>query len=514
MSPLQLPQDSRVYVKEIPGCGRGTFASTHLDAGCQILQIPQPLVLILDVANISRYCDYCYRSPYDQTTFAGQDTILKLVRCKACKTVRYCGQLCQRKAWDEYHKHECRVYASQPSVLPTTNRALLRLLRRHESHLLTKESWDSFEAMEHHYSQVRAIGGQTWNDFCLIAQKLRSDSATDLSLDKLVLFVCRVACNSFTMITPLLEPIGLALDPQAALLNHSCDPNAFVRFDIAPPSAALTPSSYGALTIISLRPVAPHEQVTIAYIDPTNPTPQRQRELKARYHFQCRCPFCLRERGAFHGRECPTSAMAELDHTTQDSITQLRESAQQCLRQVQVGDEGKHVDSLRASMSDLARSNSFQIHHYPWPQLRKQMLVGLLQIESFENAFIQCSILVRKVHPLLYRDEVHPVRLVELWTLSQIGLHLMDINRNVLYVIFAAMQLLQTLLSRGERATGQFEVMVDMMINKLKLQQHLWRNFIKDPGRPWLWLDRLIEANLGKEAAREEGSTLLSDSLS
>lgn len=93
MTQLQRPEDSRVSVKNVPGSGRGTFATLNLDAGCQVLQIAQPLLLVLDVANISRYCDYCYRSPYDQSTFAGQDPILNLVRCKDCKTVRYCGQV-------------------------------------------------------------------------------------------------------------------------------------------------------------------------------------------------------------------------------------------------------------------------------------------------------------------------------------------------------------------------------------------------------------------------------------
>lgn len=304
--------------------------------------------------------------------------------------------------------------------------------------------------------------------------------------------ISQVACNSFTMINPILEPIGLALDPRAALLNHSCDPNAYVRFDISPPSST-SPALYGSITVITLRPIAPDEQITIAYIDPTIPVIQRQRELKTRYHFRCRCHLCL-----------PRN-----DPAAQESIIKLQKSAQQHLRQVPVGDEGQHVDSIRASMSELARSNAFQIHHYPWPQLRKQMLIGLLQLESFESAFIQCGILVRKIHPLLYRDETHPVRLAELWSLSQIGLHLIGINRNVVYVIFAAAQLLQNRLSQGERATGQFEVMVDMMVNKLKLHQQAWRNFVKDPARPWLWLDRLIEANLDREGSQNEDAGLL-----
>lgn len=295
------------------------------------------------------------------------------------------------------------------------------------------------------------------------------------------------------MINPILEPIGLALDPRAALLNHSCDPNAYVRFDISPPSVPTSHALYGSITVITLRPIAQDEQITIAYIDPTIPFAQRQRDLKTRYHFQCRCHLCL-----------PGHVS-----TAQDNIIKLQESAQQHLRQVHVGDEGRHVDSIRASMSELARSNAFEIHHYPWPQLRKQMLIGLLQLESFENAFIQCGILVRKIHPLLYTDETHPVCLAELWTLSQIGLHLIGINRNVVYVIFAAVQLLQTRLSQGERASGQFEVMVDMMMNKVKLHQQAWRNFVKDPARPWLWLDGLIEANLDREGSQNDDAGLL-----
>jgi hypothetical protein len=36
--------------------------------------------------------------------------------------------------------------------------------------------------------------------------------------------------NSFTLSTPSLTPIGVAVSPGIALCNHSCEPNAVVVF--------------------------------------------------------------------------------------------------------------------------------------------------------------------------------------------------------------------------------------------------------------------------------------------
>ena len=42
--------------------------------------------------------------------------------------------------------------------------------------------------------------------------------------------ITQFATNAFTLSTPALSAIGTAISPTAALINHSCDPNAAVVF--------------------------------------------------------------------------------------------------------------------------------------------------------------------------------------------------------------------------------------------------------------------------------------------
>ena len=77
---------------------------------------------------------------------------------------------------------------------------------------------------------------------------------------------------------------GLALFGAGALLNHSCAPNAFPRFDGA------------TLVIVSRRSLHPGEDVTINYGASPLRVPYvslRRSALRERYGFDCRCIACM-----------------------------------------------------------------------------------------------------------------------------------------------------------------------------------------------------------------------------
>lgn len=87
--------------------------------------------------------------------------------------------------------------------------------------------------------------------------------------------------NSITLVTPTFDPIGIAFDPIASLINHSCDPNSVMTFDGQ------------SLSVRALKGIAKDEELTISYIDNTNPTHKRQDELTERYFFKCECTRCV-----------------------------------------------------------------------------------------------------------------------------------------------------------------------------------------------------------------------------
>ena len=71
--------------------------------------------------------------------------------------------------------------------------------------------------------------------------------------------------------------ISATLDLFASLMNHSCDPNAFVFCKGA------------QLRARSLRPIAAGEEITISYVNPLYNYNFRQKRLKSKYFFACQC---------------------------------------------------------------------------------------------------------------------------------------------------------------------------------------------------------------------------------
>jgi hypothetical protein len=58
--------------------------------------------------------------------------------------------------------------------------------------------------------------------------------------------------NSFTLSSPSLSPIGVAMSPLIAMANHSCDPNAVVVF----------PEGGGAMRVVAIRDILPGDEVS------------------------------------------------------------------------------------------------------------------------------------------------------------------------------------------------------------------------------------------------------------
>ncbi|KAF2146567.1 uncharacterized protein K452DRAFT_67495 [Aplosporella prunicola CBS 121167] len=93
-------------------------------------------------------------------------------------------------------------------------------------------------------------------------------------------YVPQILTNSLTLVTSIMDPLGLSLDPYPCTANHSCAPNAFVLNDGA------------TLVLRAMRPIAQDEELFVSYIDGSNPFHKRQAELLDRYYFTCKCAKC------------------------------------------------------------------------------------------------------------------------------------------------------------------------------------------------------------------------------
>lgn len=77
--------------------------------------------------------------------------------------------------------------------------------------------------------------------------------------------------------------------PHTGLINHSCEPNASVRFE----------SGSNELSIVANEDLAPGTEVAICYFDECmllRGVHSRRRYLREHYLFQCQCPRCVREK--------------------------------------------------------------------------------------------------------------------------------------------------------------------------------------------------------------------------
>jgi hypothetical protein len=76
--------------------------------------------------------------------------------------------------------------------------------------------------------------------------------------------------------------LGSCLEPFAALMNHSCDPNSAFFFE-GP-----------VLRVRSTKTITAGEELTISYTDPTESFDFRQKQL-SNYYFICKCKKCEKE---------------------------------------------------------------------------------------------------------------------------------------------------------------------------------------------------------------------------
>lgn len=320
--------------------------------------------------------------------------------------------------------------------------------------------------------------------------------------------------NSFTLTTPTFDPIGLALHPKSALFNHSCQPNAFVRFDVPPQSDAEKFSPHGSISVYTLRPVAQDEELTISYVDTTIPMAKRQQELKERYFFDCSCDFCSQGLSpVLDGYRLDDDSSVQERQKVSKSLTKVQTLAEEYLEGVKAtpGQEHQQVTGIRDAMRALAATRRWRLHRYPWPQLRKALFLGALDLEEWGHAFFQSAILLRKVYPLTIAENHHPVRLVEMWTFFKMC-------HTRLYTIrgpgarkdlepldtlcHVVLHELDGLLNVGGRAEGRLERLVVEALHRRQKEPSLYGNIeerVRNSSAAWAWLDQKIDDYLVEE---------------
>ena len=290
--PVYALQNTPLDIDASPTHGRGlriAAGSGGVAAGTTLLAVEA--VSALNTTQLGVRCHYC---------FARREQ--GLLRCSRCRFARYCDATCQAAGWKQArHRDECdalaRWYAGA-DTLPDFDRdpgpsvrvlaQLLWLRRRHGP-----AWWAPFAAMQSHRQDAPAAQRDEASQVAVrLAQFVGSEAGLRaLGIDRaksLLELVCQCLTNAFTLTDAQLDPIGAALNPTAALLNHSCTPNTVVVFSSA------TEHARCPMEVVALRDLAEGEPIYTSYVDLAAPLPVRQQTLQERYYFTCKCRLCTR----------------------------------------------------------------------------------------------------------------------------------------------------------------------------------------------------------------------------
>ncbi|MCJ1249215.1 hypothetical protein MMC30_006438 [Trapelia coarctata] len=425
---------SHAYTGSAGPAGTGLFAARDFEAGELVLRLEREVVSVLDSGRFGVACERCFLTEEDGEE---DDVEVKLKKCGGCGVVKFCGEVgckieeeagivkCQTTSWKHHHKYECKIFKRlYPNVLPNTARLLMRILLRRQNMVLPSTDWEAFMKLQHHLDYFKAQKNpqatNTWENIQLIARAAKEYSGSNEDLGRVEAMIGRILINSLTLVTPTYTSLGLSLAPTAALLNHSCNPNAVVSF------------SGPILYLRTLLPIPKANELLISYIDITNPLPLRQTDLQSRYFFTCKCPYCSASPPQTLGHADPPPSIAaalsakKLDELESRAKVLMQESlAPELLSQ---GPEAR-LKPLKQAMALFAPLSAYPPYRQPYAALRAAMVLALLAAEQWIPALIHSLITYFHVDPFQLPQAMHPVRVVHKWVLLKLVLQIVAVGQ-------------------------------------------------------------------------------------
>ncbi|KAL4979823.1 hypothetical protein BDW66DRAFT_156888 [Aspergillus desertorum] len=374
------------------GLGTGLFAYTDIHKCDDILHIQVPFVAVLKTERLEDTCSGCFGKKH-LDSYRGYEVALKA--CAGCHVVKYCDKYCQSNDWKLAHCHECAIFRSlAPKILPINARALLRMVLRTgpKKNAYTREELGFFQTLETHFDDILEKNAPQAERIALTSRAVKEYSKTDMEYEKIVAYHAKLDLNSFNLTND--DDVGIYLHPYAALINHNCDYNAVVGFD--------GPEFF----VKAIRPIAKGEQIFISYIDTTYPTRVRQKELRGRYFFTCKCAKCsCAEDPEPTGKEgaAAKEAYALLDESRSSSG---------------FIDEQRLVNVTKSLLSlNLPKTKQ------PFVSILDEKIVSDISTGKIDQAFFNSALRVSRIDPQVYPYEAHPLRASHALTLAKLALY-------------------------------------------------------------------------------------------
>ena len=236
-------------------------------------------------------------------------------RCSQCLKAWYCSKACQVKDFP-LHRIECREHPLLWSHLEMDDiewqrnaRLILRTYLRLQtmcqktSHCqrinsgagyyscsgqhfqqleATKKPLDTVELASIHVvkqvlrqKKIRSLLKKYYN----ISETASNDHQLGVDVENILR---RFSVNNFGVVDDMMSVTGSGVYPLAALLNHSCAPNCFLRY-----------TRDGVLEVVAAVNIEAGTELTHSYVDLVSTTDTRRQQLQTTYGFHCTCARCL-----------------------------------------------------------------------------------------------------------------------------------------------------------------------------------------------------------------------------
>lgn len=185
------------------------------------------------------------------------------------------------------------------------------------------------------------------------------------------------------------------------------------------------------LSVRALRELAKDEEVTISYVDHTNPTHKRREELQEQYFFNCECEKCIASEESTEPTEAFTCAAEGCGGPVCggecQKCTKPQPFTSSALRKLE--DDGwaaipsPSSESLLNLIKSLHATRMWPLQHQPLPSLHHELIHTVyIPASAWPQALLHSLLLYLLVDPVFYPQRHHPVRVTHAFTLASLFL--------------------------------------------------------------------------------------------
>ncbi|KAK4445990.1 hypothetical protein QBC34DRAFT_305746 [Podospora aff. communis PSN243] len=354
--------------------------TSPLPAGREIYR-SVPLMMYINPDLNPNICHYCHSSNTDAfgapPSMTGTKTETETIKsCSGCGVARFCSKKCQRLAWTRFHKDECKILKEHPKMRGEYL-LLHRLVFWQQRGFVTTEQGRVVEGLETHFTEYSKVEERAAEIYDVAEDVVKATGGkVGMGLVWRLLPAMRTNCVGVRMAEKK-DVVGAAFDLLTAVINHSCEPNAFVFFE------------GNELKVRSLREIAPGEEITISYVDKNIDVAARRKLLQHEHFFECRCIRCRNEHKE-HVSLLKTSKNIAALHLAQRSLITLMKNAVWAANHpgmnAQFEDLATIEAQLRIHTSNVFTNSEWPGHIAPLPMSRMYLAALYLDQEKLVPA--------------------------------------------------------------------------------------------------------------------------------